>query len=318
MASKEFSSSSISSGIKDSNSWDGYTPTTISAEILLVAGGGGGGSYGGEGGGGGAGGLLYYGTETPKTANGTAQTLTSGTTYTITVGPGGTGATSWTPRNNTDGSNTSMTGTGLSLTTAVGGGSGGCYPGDNRNNAGNGNSGGSGGGGGGNYSSSDYGHAGGTGTSGQGNNGGAGSIGSSGQYRGGGGGGARWQGITPPDYAPTTRFMGGVGGEGLIYNITGIPTGYASGGSGNTNGGETAPAPSYGGGTANGGGNAAANTGGGGGAGINTTYPGGNGGSGVVIIRVNATAASTTGSPTVTTVNGFKVYKFTGDGTITF
>ena len=54
-------------------------------EILIVAGGGGGAS---QGGGGGAGGLLYYGSETPKTANGSAQSLSAGT-YTITVGAGG-------------------------------------------------------------------------------------------------------------------------------------------------------------------------------------------------------------------------------------
>jgi hypothetical protein len=36
-----------------------------------------------------------------------------------------------------------------------------------------------------------------------------------------------------------------------------------------------------------------------------------------VIIRVNGTAASTTGSPTITTVGSDKVYKFTGSGSIT-
>jgi hypothetical protein len=45
---------------------------------------------------------------------------------------------------------------------------------------------------------------------------------------------------------------------------------------------------------------------------------GSNGGSGVVIIRTIATAASTTGSPTVTQSNGYNVYTFTGTGSITF
>jgi hypothetical protein len=44
------------------------------------------------------------------------------------------------------------------------------------------------------------------------------------------------------------------------------------------------------------------------------------GGSGVVIISVpdSVTASSTTGSPTVTTSGGRRIYKFTGTGTITF
>jgi hypothetical protein len=45
---------------------------------------------------------------------------------------------------------------------------------------------------------------------------------------------------------------------------------------------------------------------------------GGNGGSGVVIIRSPQAAASTTGSPTVTTVGSDTVYQFNGTGSITF
>jgi hypothetical protein len=48
---------------------------------------------------------------------------------------------------------------------------------------------------------------------------------------------------------------------------------------------------------------------------------GGAGGSGVVIIRYadsyNA-AASTTGTPTVTVAGGYRVYSWTGSGSITF
>jgi hypothetical protein len=67
-----------------------------------------------------------------------------------------------------------------------------------------------------------------------------------------------------------------------------------------------------------------ANTGGGGGGG-GGGYPslpaGGNGGSGVVIIRYSdayADAKSTTGSPTFTQTGGYKIYKFTSNGSITF
>jgi hypothetical protein len=48
---------------------------------------------------------------------------------------------------------------------------------------------------------------------------------------------------------------------------------------------------------------------------------GGAGGSGVVIIRYSdaySAAASTTGSPTITTSGGYRIYQFTGNGTITF
>jgi hypothetical protein len=46
----------------------------------------------------------------------------------------------------------------------------------------------------------------------------------------------------------------------------------------------------------------------------------GSGGSGVVIIRYADTyaAASTTGSPTITVAGGYRVYKWTGSGSITF
>jgi hypothetical protein len=48
---------------------------------------------------------------------------------------------------------------------------------------------------------------------------------------------------------------------------------------------------------------------------------GGTGGSGIVIIRYADTydaAASTTGSPTITVAGGYRVYKWTGSGSITF
>jgi hypothetical protein len=50
-------------------------------------------------------------------------------------------------------------------------------------------------------------------------------------------------------------------------------------------------------------------------------YSGGAGGKGVVIIRypdTNSAATATTGSPTVTVTGGYRIYKFTDTGSITF
>jgi hypothetical protein len=57
-----------------------------------------------------------------------------------------------------------------------------------------------------------------------------------------------------------------------------------------------------------------------------TTYgavvnSGASGGSGIVVLRYPDSfplAASTTGSPTVTTSGGYRIYKFTGSGSITW
>jgi hypothetical protein len=53
--------------------------------------------------------------------------------------------------------------------------------------------------------------------------------------------------------------------------------------------------------------------------GVNTA--GGNGGSGFVCIRYADTyplATLTTGSPTITTSGGYRIYQWTGSGSITF
>ena len=129
----------------------------------MVAGGGGGGSN--VGGGGGAGGVLQ----------GIAQ-ITSGATYTITVGSGGTGGT--TSVSGQNGVNSTISGTGVSVTSVGGGGGGNGYWAQTY-----GSNGGSGGGGG-NYGGDAIG---GTGTLGQGYGGGKGNGAS--PYSGGGGGG---------------------------------------------------------------------------------------------------------------------------------
>jgi hypothetical protein len=57
------------------------------------------------------------------------------------------------------------------------------------------------------------------------------------------------------------------------------------------------------------------------GAGGGQALGGGAGGSGIVIIRYANTydaAASTTGSPTISNTGGYRIYKWTGSGSITF
>jgi len=266
---------------------------SLPASVLLIAGGGPGGAtdYGdGGGGGGGAGGLLYYGSETPKTPNGSDLTLTPGVVYTITIGGGGTGSAAG--GTNTKGTNSTIAGSGFTTLTAFAGGRGGGYP----------NSGGdcSGGSGGGLYTGT-------TGSvAGQGNDGGASPSGS--PYRGGGGGGAGAAGAQGS--SPGT----GIGGDGLAYSITGTSTYYAGGGGGT---GRSGPATGGAGGGANGGtNNGGGNLGGGGGGGISQNS--GNGGSGVCIIRSLYTAASATGDYTLTTDGSYKVYTFTSSGSITY
>jgi hypothetical protein len=61
--------------------------------------------------------------------------------------------------------------------------------------------------------------------------------------------------------------------------------------------------------------------GGGGSNAITSIQQGGNGASGFVCIRYADTfadAVSTTGSPTFTTTGGYKIYQWTGSGSVTF
>jgi len=288
------------------------TPQVVDIDFLVVAGGGGGGDrfFDGandeSGGGGGAGG---YRTSTQTS-------IAQGTVITVTVGDGGAGSTQY--NNGTSGSNSSISGSGLTTITSAGGGGGG------RDKT-NGINGGSGGGGGSESTTS-----GGTGNTpstspSQGNNGGGGASG-----RSGGGGGATASGTAGGTSS-------GDGGAGTASSITGSSVtraggggggGYAPagkfGGAGGTGGGGAGSVPTGGGG----GGDATAgtaNTGGGGGGGGwgapsgGTGARGAAGGKGVVILSLPTAkySATSTGSPTVTTSGSNTILTFTGSGSYT-
>ena len=264
-------------------------PTTT----LVIAGGGSGGT-GYYGGGGGAGGYLESSTD-----------LSIGVTYTITVGTGGVGTTTQTNRGGTGG-NSTITGSGFSTITAIGGGGGGSRNNDQNTANAQGGPGGSGGGasyvqnvgGKGVYPGSTY-----LSQARQGYDGGA--TNSDGTFSAGGGGaGAAGQGA--PGSPPRS------GGVGLASSITG--TSVTRGGGGGNAYGTSYPGAGGGGSSDTPG---TANTGGGGGGSAANNTAGGQGGSGVVIIQYPDTydAATTTGSPTVTAITGFRIYTFTGTGT---
>jgi hypothetical protein len=264
------------------------TPPPTSVDYLVVAGGGGGGGADypvNNGGGGGAGGMLAD----------AGLAVTTGT-YTVTVGGGGAGGATGVVGSNGGGSS-------FNGITATGGGGGA----PNTGSIEDGIAGGSGGGGRVNDA------IGGAGIAGQGNNGGKCNKALAGA--GGGGAGAVGGNVV-------SNGVGAAGGAGLSNSITGTATVYAGGGGG---GGDSAAHNGIGG---SGGGGAAgvagtANTGGGGGgkAFSNSAGPGLAGGSGVVIIRypnTYADAIATTGLFTYSNNGGFKIYKFTSSGSITF
>jgi hypothetical protein len=284
-----------------SSGWQAITTVPYNAEYLVVGGGGGGGRL--RAGGGGAGGF--------RTATGFA--LTSGTSYTITVGGGGAGSTVTTARG-TNGSDSVF-----STITSTGGGGGGSASGTTNTAVMNGATGGSGGGGATDAQTGTVAGLGGAGNTpstspSQGNNGGASSATSG--YGGGGGGGASAVGSVGLTNA------GGAGGAGTASSLSGSSVTYAGGGGGGHN--ATGGAAGAGGGGAgaagaNAGGNGTANTGGGGGGDGNAGVNGGTGGSGIVIISVPTVfySGTTTGSPTVTTSGSNTILKYTGSGTYT-
>jgi hypothetical protein len=262
-------------------------PFTPSVEYLVVAGGGGG--SGGTAGGGGAGGMR----------TGTLS-VTSGISYTVTVGGGGNGGNV-----GTNGANSVF-----ASITSTGGGRG-----STSNPATAASSGGSGGGG---AYYPGYGNNGGaSGTAGEGNSGGAQIIGDGNSSGGGGGGGAGGAGGSPN------------GGAGASSSITGVSLAYAGGGGGARYDGGGFASGTGGSGVGGNGSQGAAGAGmaerggGGGGGWFYSGGVGGGGGSGVVVIAYPSSfpvAVSVTGSPTVdtTTRAGYRVYRWTGSGSITF
>jgi hypothetical protein len=255
-----------------------FTPSSnLSCDYLVIAGGGG--STSDQGGGGGAGGLR---STVGATGGGgtleTAATMTSSTNYTITVGGGGAGVNIYTVA--PSGTNSSIVGTGVSITSTGGGGGGGQSSGA----AANGANGGSGGG------ASTYASARATGTANQGYDGGWGGVANA---RGSGGGGAGQQG------GDSNGTVAGNGGNGISISTwasatsTGVSNYYAGGGGG---GGFLSQGRGSGGlgGGGNGGNNGGGagfsgttNTGSGGGGATQSgpTWFGGNGGSGIIIVR---------------------------------
>ena len=283
---------------------------SIDTRFLVVAGGGSAGSD--NGGGGGAGGVRgglddANGKFTPQSA----------TTYTVTVGQGGSGSA----QSYNNGSNSSLSGSGLTTQTATGGGKGGS------GTPTAGSNGGSGGGSGQNNSG------------GSGNTGGFSPVeghdgGSSNNAQSGGSGGGGWGGAGQGADGSSGQASTGHGGIAKISNITGSDIYYAGGSGGGSNqagqafsglGGNSSTTSVKGGAGDGGhsdaiGGDGVANTGGGAG-GSSQNYNGNSaptGGSGVVIIRIPSTIyASSTGSPTITDHQGAKVLKFTGSGSFT-
>lgn len=271
-----------------------------SVQVLVVAGGGGGGAN--HAGGGGAGGLVYN----------SNFSVTPGTSYTVTVGAGGSKGTSYTTQAGFDGSNSVF-----GSLTAIGGGGGG-----NRRDGGTagiefGRPGGSGGGGGGQGTNDTPTSTGGAGTSGQGLSGGTASY-----HAGAGGGGAGTPGKTTlgsVGSSSSTTFPGD-GGLGLPYDVSGTTNWYSGGGGG----GGFIGGPYAGSGGTGGGGNGQINGsqtvngtintgGGGGGANGGGNANGGDGGSGIVIVRYRGPQRAIGG--TVTKVGNDTVHTFTTSGT---
>ncbi len=199
------------------------TTSTIQVEYLVI---GGGGAGGGWGGGGGAGGYLtnYGGSKTP---------LTSSVNYAIVVGEGGVKQTVAATAANS-GEDSSIIGTGISIT-ATGGGAGGTKNGNTTEfTAQNGGSGGG-------ASAMRNASVGGSGntpftTPSQGNNGGNSPAQDPNFPGGGGGGGANANGGDGQSASGSPAYAGGDGGNGLASLITGTSVTRAGGGGGFTYG----------------------------------------------------------------------------------
>jgi hypothetical protein len=250
---------------------------SMSIEVLVVAGGGAGGCGNGGGGGGGAGGIVYK-----------AVHVITISSYSVTVGTGGTPRTTGISDN---GGNSVFD----SITAIGGGGGPACTGGPIVGSNGGCGSGGNATGGGGTATQENSG-----GGTGYGHNGGSSDY-TTHAYGGGGGGGAGAVG------ANGTSSAGGIGGIGTAFAISGSSIFYAGGGGGGSNSASVSYPPGLGGNGGGGAGGAAVvgitgtpNTGGGGGGGGAGSRLGGNGGSGIVIIRYQSAIDITATSMTIT------------------
>ena len=275
------------------------------ADFLVIAGGGGGSGDGGAGGSGAGGYRASFNSETSGGGGSSESSinLTPGAVYTITVGNGGAGSATDSGLG-TNGGDSSISGSGITTITSVGGGVGGSGGGGDLD----GTSGGSGGG-------ADSG----TGSAGTANQGFKGGDSDNAGGAGGGGGGA---GAVGADNTPGNN--PGNGGNGVASTITGSSVTRGGGGGGATFNGTAASGGTGGGG--NGGKQSpvvqgtsgTANTGGGAG-GKFAQAPHNSGGSGVVVLRVPTAnySGTTSGSPTVTTSGSDTIMVFNGDGSYT-
>ncbi|NDE62494.1 MAG: cadherin repeat domain-containing protein, partial [Cyclobacteriaceae bacterium] len=255
-------------------------------EYLVVAGGGTG-STGGTysaGAGGGAGGYR-------TNYQGTKLSFAGGVQYTITVGAGGSALSSNGLGNS--GTNSSISGSGISTISATGGGGAGIegFYGGYNGLYGVGKTGGSGGGSSNSSSQSAPGNAGGYSPV-------EGYRGGYGVNDNGGGGGGSSQAGQDAYGSGQSDGRGGYGGAGTANSITGSSVTYAGGGGGASYNGQGASGGA-GGGTAGasysgGSSNATQNSGGGSGGTANhgAVNTAGNGGSGIVVIRASKAAVS--------------------------
>jgi len=286
-----------------------FSISVYTVQYLVVGGGGGGGVYGG----GGAGGV----------ATGSVALVVCGASINVTVGLGGCGQTGSIPA--PSGSNTTISGTGVSVITAVGGGGGGQNAATEFNTGGRpgGSGGGSGGRDGGPTSPLD-GTSGGSGTQPSQNSGipGVTNYGfpaspQESPYIGTGGGGAGGASLDPSalDAQPggpgitwpfTATIYGGGGGAGAFGSPATTGSGSSPGGGG---AGGKGPTPGVAG---------TDGLGGGGGGGGNDSGGGGPGGAGVAIFAYQSPTQVFTGGNVTTppAAPGYFVHTFTVPGTL--
>ena len=291
-------------------------------DFLVIAGGGQGGDQ--HGGGGGAGGYRNsYGSETSGrgASSETPITTESGVVYTCTVGAGATTSHPGSGQDGADGSNSSISGSGLSTITCTGGGGGAGHA----DGGATGRNGGCGGG-------SGLTGVGGDGVASQGYDGGdnPGSGYASWPNVGAGGGGAGAAGGA--GNANSSGNANGWGGTGLASSITGSSVVRGGGGGGGSHAPHTPATGSDNLGAAGGGGtggvgnsssthatNGTDAKGGGGGGSNGAGQTCGGGGDGIIILRMPTAkySGTTTGSPTATTSGTDTILTFTGTGTYT-